>query len=163
LPGESQLADLYPAADLADAYAIGLPATETHDIEALSRAVFGQSPVWVRVLMAIRDAIVAPAGVKTSAQLRGDGQGRLSFFRIHSVSPIEMILGDDDRHLDFRASLLIRRAATGAGHELVATTVVHCHNRLGRLYLTVIAPFHRLIVRTNLDSAARRRWLPQPR
>jgi hypothetical protein len=34
-------------------------------------------------------------------------------------------------------------------------TVVHCHNRLGRTYLAVIAPFHRAIARANLEQAAR--------
>jgi hypothetical protein len=40
----------------------------------------------------------------------------------------------------------------------VATTVVHCHNTLGRVYLAVIAPFHRRIVRSALQRAARRGW-----
>nr|WP_233286857.1 DUF2867 domain-containing protein [Bradyrhizobium oropedii] len=39
--------------------------------------------------------------------------------------------------------------------ELVADTVVHCHNRLGRIYLTTISPFHRMIVRASLEQAAR--------
>ncbi|HEV3177687.1 MAG TPA: DUF2867 domain-containing protein [Stellaceae bacterium] len=34
-------------------------------------------------------------------------------------------------------------------------TVVHCHNRLGRTYLAVIAPFHRAIAQANLERAAR--------
>ena len=41
---------------------------------------------------------------------------------------------------------------------LVATTVVHCHNRLGHAYLTAIRPFHRLVVRSNLRRAAL--WIP---
>jgi hypothetical protein len=31
------------------------------------------------------------------------------------------------------------------------TTAVHCHNLPGRVYLMTIAPFHRLIVRSNLE------------
>jgi Protein of unknown function (DUF2867) len=42
-----------------------------------------------------------------------------------------------------------------AGADLVAGTVVHCHNRLGRIYLTTIAPFHRVIVQASLEQAAR--------
>ena len=34
-------------------------------------------------------------------------------------------------------------------------TVVHCHNRLGRTYLAVIAPFHRTILLANLERAVR--------
>jgi len=38
------------------------------------------------------------------------------------------------------------------------STVVHCHNLLGRTYLRVIAPFHRLVVKASLDRAARVGW-----
>jgi hypothetical protein len=65
-----------------------------------------------------------------------------------------MVVGEDDRHLDFRAAILQRTDAAG-GRELVVVTVVHCHNRLGRTYLAVIAPFHRTILRANLERAVR--------
>jgi hypothetical protein len=41
---------------------------------------------------------------------------------------------------------------------VVLTTVVHCHNLFGRIYLRVISPFHRLVVRSNLARAARKGW-----
>jgi hypothetical protein len=71
------------------------------------------------------------SGVKTSAQLRKrlvrDGGDRIDFFMVLSRAEREIVLGEDDRHLDFRASLLIRRSAEHAHSELIAT-VVHCHN-----------------------------------
>ncbi len=45
--------------------------------------------------------------------------------------------------------------------------MVHCHNLLGRTYLSVIAPFHRRVVKASLDRAARVRLArgacPRPR
>jgi hypothetical protein len=41
---------------------------------------------------------------------------------------------------------------------LTLSTVVHCHNALGRTYIRVIAPFHRLIVKSCLRRAARTGW-----
>jgi Protein of unknown function (DUF2867) len=38
-------------------------------------------------------------------------------------------------------------ASTGARQDVTATTLVRTHNRLGRTYLSIILPFHRLIVR----------------
>ena len=38
------------------------------------------------------------------------------------------------------------------------TTAVHCHNLFGRVYLFVISPFHRLVVRSALARAAARGW-----
>jgi hypothetical protein len=35
---------------------------------------------------------------------------------------------------------------------------VQCHNLLGRVYLLVIAPFHRMVVRSTLHRAARAGW-----
>lgn len=35
---------------------------------------------------------------------------------------------------------------------------VYRHNRFGRLYIVVIAPFHRLVVRSALARAAARGW-----
>ena len=63
-------------------------------------------------------------------------------------------MGEDDRHLDFQVANLLRTGAAGR-RELVVVTVVHCRNRLGRTYLAVIAPFHRTILRANLERAWR--------
>jgi hypothetical protein len=41
-------------------------------------------------------------------------------------------------------------AADGIGQRVTATTVVLMHNWLGRIYLTVIKPFHRMVVRSML-------------
>ncbi|RAX27184.1 DUF2867 domain-containing protein, partial [Enterococcus sp. HPCN18] len=56
----------------------------------------------------------------------------------------------------FKASVLVRALADDARRELVATTVVHCNNRFGHVYLFVIGPFHRLVVRSSLARAARK-------
>ncbi|MFA6113872.1 MAG: DUF2867 domain-containing protein [Sphingomonas sp.] len=158
-PTDSMLATLYPGADLVDAYAVALPADATGDIERLARAVLGQPAGWARTLMRIRDTVMAPLGVKTSAAIaQGQPGERIDFFPVLDRSPRELVLGEDDRHLDFRTSTLVRNAASGEGRELVAITVVHCHNMLGRAYLAVIAPFHRVIVKSYLTRAAQRGW-----
>jgi hypothetical protein len=166
-PPACALAPLYAGADLLDAYAILLPEGASGDIAVLARAVLAEQAGWVKALMRVRDGVMGLFGVKTSkaigraaeakAVITG-GEGHIGFFPVRGRSERELIVGEDDRHLDFRASVLLRATADGAGRELVATTVVHCHNRLGRVYLRVIGPFHRVIVRGNLDRAARRGW-----
>ena len=156
LPTTSALAGTYKGADLADAYAIALPADSSSDIATLAKAALATPAPWVNALMGLRDAIVAPLGVKTSRQLGRRGDGRIGVFPVRSRSDNEIILGEDDTHLDFRASVLRRPAKTGS--ELVVTTVVHCHNMLGRTYLAAITPFHGLVVRSGLSRAARRGW-----
>jgi hypothetical protein len=41
-------------------------------------------------------------------------------------------------------------ASTGPRRQVTATTLVLTHNLLGRTYLAVILPFHRIIVRAML-------------
>jgi hypothetical protein len=163
LPADSGLASWFENADLADAYAIELGADcAERDVQSLAAAMNGNPAPWVRMLLALRDIGVAGLGLKTTAKIRraavNDKAERIDFFRVLSRSRREVIMGEDDRHLDFRASLLVRSRPDGSGRELVATTVVRCHNRLGRAYLALIAPFHRLIVRTNLERASRNGW-----
>lgn len=163
LPPDSSLADWFHGADLADAFAVGVePAAAAKGIDALARAVLTDPAPWFRLLLALRDAIMAAFGVKTSSELRrsagAGGAEHIDFFRVFSRHDRELILGEDDRHLDFRLSVLLRDRLDGAGKEVVATTVVHCHNRLGRIYLAAITPFHRLVVRTNLARASKRGW-----
>lgn len=162
LPAESGIAHLFKAADLADAYAIRLPPGMTRDIDTLTRLVLGNPAPWFRVLMTVRDMAMVPFGVKTSRQIRSEadagGAEHIDFFPIYSRSEREMVVGENDRHLDFKASLLLRPSGSGTHIELVATTVARCHNRLGHAYLALISPFHRLIVRSSLSRAARRGW-----
>lgn len=156
LPTTSALAGSYKGADLADSYAIALPADCTSDIADLAKAALATPAPWVNALMGLRDAIMAPFGVKTSDQLARRGGGRVGIFPVWSRSDDEIILGEDDTHLDFRASVLRRPAKSG--FELVVTTVVHCHNMVGRTYLVAIMPFHVLVVRSALGRADRRGW-----
>jgi hypothetical protein len=45
-------------------------------------------------------------------------------------------------------------AASERGQRVTATTLVLTHNLLGRTYLAIILPFHRLVVRALLRQVA---------
>jgi hypothetical protein len=164
VPGESRVAGMYDAPYLADAYAIRLPEDAITDPELLARFLFAHQPSWVAGLLSVRDALVARFGIKTARQLRTlprpAGDERVNIFRIYERRPHEIILGEDDKHLDFRVSVMreMRALSTGPRPYLIVSTVVHCHNRLGRTYITLIAPFHRLVVEAGLRRAARLGW-----
>lgn len=156
LPTDCGIASLFDKADLADAYAVAISSDDRRDLYALAKAAMGRPRPWAAALMRLRDAIMGVFGVKTSRQIHDAtervGREHIHFFPVLSRSEREIIVGEDDSHLDFRASLMLRQAGDGAGRELVVTTVVHCHNRLGRVYLAAITPFHRLIVRSGLRN-----------
>lgn len=157
-PRASSLSALFASASLTDAYEIDLPPGATRDSRALAEEVLGRPTQWFRVLLAIRDHVMTTLGVKASAKIAAgmpEAGDRIDFFPILSCTSTEIVVGEDDRHLNFRASVLIMQRNDEAD-VLVATTVVHCNNALGRIYLTAILPFHRLIVRSNLTHAAKR-------
>lgn len=134
--------------DSADAYALELPPGAPAPADALTCALLGQGPAWVRRLLRLRDALVRPFGLRTfparplAPVLPLRPGASLGLFRVFSVTPAEVVLGQDDRHLDFRVSV---RVEPGAGRAVV-TTAVRCHNAAGRLYFALIRPFHRRIV-----------------
>ena len=163
LPVESRVCQIYKTTHLADAYAIALPEGTSIDPELLANFIFAQQAPWISGLMKIRDTLVAGLGLKTSGQLlkteRSGKVNRIGIFKIYSCSAREIILGEDDIHLDFRLSVLYqaRLAEAGAPH-LILSTVVHCHNLLGRIYIFLIAPFHRLVIKSTLRRAAHIGW-----
>jgi hypothetical protein len=155
-PPQSRMSDWYRDADLLDAFAMQIPFGAATDVRALGQAVLGRQPPWFKPLLSIRDGVVRHLGVQTSSAIRAtaDGRERIDFFPIISTHDDELILGEDDRHLDVRISLLVEKDVNGS-NRVVVTTAVRCHNRLGRAYLVAIGPFHRLAVKSYLRRAAR--------
>ena len=163
IPAESAIARFYELTNLADAYSVTLPVGSITNQELLARFIFSQQASWIESLMKIRDVLVASFGLKTSAQLtkhNADRQAeRVGIFKIYNTTEREIVLGEDDKHLDFRLSVLCLAPAAHTGERrLVLSTMVHCHNRLGRIYIFLIAPFHRAIVQSYLRRAARAGW-----
>lgn len=163
MPTETAVGHTYELVDLADSYSVQLPSGTSTDPELLARFLFSQQPAWIRGLVKMRDALVAGFGLKTARYLESLGEhdqtNRLEIFKIYSKNSSEIVLGEDDKHLDFRLSFLcVSPVATQEERSLILTTVVHCHNRLGRIYIFLIAPFHRLVVQASLRSAARMGW-----
>lgn len=162
LPPESRIAAVYARVNLADAYAIDLPPGTARDPEVLARFVFSHQPRWISVLMSIRDTLVTAFGLKTAKSLMSavaEGS-RIGIFKVYEANSIEVIMGEDDRHLNFRASALYESPARENNDRarFVLSTVVHCHNRLGRAYIGLIAPFHKLVVQSYLRQAGRIGW-----
>jgi hypothetical protein len=167
LPAQSLVTHAYQTLNLSDAFAIRLPTGASGDPALLARFIFSHQPAWIGQLTNLRDMIVVGLGLKTARQLttlaNDPNQTRLGIFKVYSTTPFEIVVGEDDKHLDFRVSVMCSEdLATENGRRLTISTVVHCHNLLGRVYLFVIAPFHRLVVKASLRRAARVGWPADP-
>lgn len=139
-------------ADFADCFRVEAREPDLDAWTAAQRAL-AVPPVWVRGLLTVRDRIVRPFGIKTAGDIaRGHGE-RCGLFPILTKTPERVILGLDDRHLDFRIVVDAHRMDANWTRVLVATLVKR-HNLLGRAYLFAIMPFHKLIVRALLARIA---------
>ncbi len=138
-----------PGAQFADAFSITTDATTLTAREAAGR-MLGRSPWWVDALMKLRDAIVMPLGLKTAKSVRHDEIEKIGFFPLLNETPERVVAGFNDSHLDFR--VVIDVAPEGSGQRVTATTIVLMHNWIGRTYLSIIKPFHRVVVRSMLKQ-----------
>ncbi|MFF7408472.1 DUF2867 domain-containing protein [Streptomyces lydicus] len=68
----------------------------------------------------------------------------------------EILLGEDARHLDFRASILVADGTVTLG------TVVRLHNTAGRLYFALVRHLHPVMARLMLRRIHRRLALAAP-
>lgn len=144
---------LLAGASFADSFAITVDGLGLDAVDATRRA-FERVPAWVSRLMALRNLMVRPFRLKTGASDVDASRGRIGFFPVLSQSPSEVVLGLDDRHLDFRVSVQVRELGVGR-QEVSASTAVRPHNVFGRAYLFVVKPFHRAIVPAMLAQVLR--------
>jgi Protein of unknown function (DUF2867) len=143
-------AALLAGAQFSDAFSVTVDGAAFPARRAAER-MLGRSPRWIRALMALRDTLVTPFGLKTSPPA-GTHADAIGIFPVLSDTPDRLVAGFNDSHLDFR--VVVDVASSSDGQRVTATTLVLTHNLLGRVYLAIILPFHRIIVRAMLRQVA---------
>lgn len=128
----------------------------------VGKAFFTSSPKWVGSIFKLRNGIASLLGLKVPAKL--DKQAalnnfncepgeQLGLFKVFGKTGEEIILGEDDRHLNFRVSLFLQQDADDAQKKhLTVSTTVTFNNLLGRLYFLPVKPFHTFIVPAMMKS-----------
>jgi hypothetical protein len=158
LPAASQLMSSYGQADFADAFSVDLPEAASHDAESIARHIFDHQPEWIAALLKLRDVLVQPLGMKRAVDLWAAGGERINIFRVFGRYANEIVLGEDDTHLNFRVSVLVQPPSAEHPRRVIVTTLVFYNRLLGRAYIAVIAPFHRMVVRGSLRQAQKIGW-----
>ena len=138
IPDNSQITGGFQYIHFFDSFRITLQTTK--DIDEIQRQLM-KMPGWVDFLMNIRNKIVRIFGLKTE---RNEEQN--TYFKCISRNENEIVMGEDDKHLNFRASILTDRK----NHYIYLTTAVHFNNALGKVYFFFIKPFHKIIMRSLL-------------
>jgi hypothetical protein len=150
VPVDAAMRALLPQARMSDAYRLVVN-DGTLDAATAAYRIFGHIPWWIRAFMALRNQLVVPLGLKTGID---EEVRRIGYFPVISETPERVLLGLDDKHLDFRIVVDVLPLA-GAQRQVTTTTMVRTHNLLGRIYLVIVLPFHRVMVPAMLTQAAR--------
>jgi hypothetical protein len=141
---------LLAGAQFADAFCIEI-SDRNLDARRAAERMMARQPRWAEALLSLRNLLVAPLGLKTSGANPAMPRDMIGIFPVVSATPDRLIAGFNDRHLDFRVVIDV---TTGEVRQVTATTLVKTHNWLGRTYLAIIMPFHRLIVPALLRQVA---------
>jgi hypothetical protein len=124
-------------------------------------AVFAHHPLWMKRVLIMRHRLASLCGLDapSAAQVMNPRFGSRSYavgetigtWPIFALTDSELVAGRDNKHLDFRLSVL--KETIGGMPTVVISTLCTVHNTFGKLYLFVIVPFHKWGVRRLLASA----------
>jgi hypothetical protein len=166
VPSSSALSpDLIGNAYFHDSYRAPLARPELGIVDIFF-ALFGHTPRWMKLLLIVRNAAARLAGLEapTVAEIIkpevrqsyrvGENIGPWPIF---FIGDNEIVAGRDNKHLDFRLSVL--KAIDGDAMSVVVSTICTVHNLFGKIYLFFIIPFHRNGVRSLMTNAVRAKRL----
>ena len=123
-------------------------------------AVFGHTPTWMKLLLIIRNAAARLIGLEAPTvgeimrpkvrETYSVGE-KIGPWPIFFLGENEIVAGRNNKHMDFRLSVL--KAIDGDAMSVVVSTICTVHNVFGKIYLFFIIPFHRNGVRSLMSNA----------
>ena len=131
-----------------DSYSIKTQTNES--IDKITTDIF-QTPKWADMLMGVRNTVVKLVGLKSGGYKKNINisdyypiGSRAVYFTVIDRNENEILMAENDKHLNFRVSVMTNRIENSVIINL--TTLVKYNNFLGRLYFLPVRPFHSIIV-----------------
>jgi hypothetical protein len=128
--------------------------------------IFAHHPLWMKLLLIVRNKVATLTGLDapTASEIlhveikdRYVVGEKIGVWPIFSLSENEVVTGRNNKHMDFRLSVL--KVPDGDGTSVVVSTICTVHNLAGKLYLFLVIPFHRYGVRNLMANALAARRL----
>jgi hypothetical protein len=159
-PSHSQIhADFVCRASLVESYRFELPVADMA-VTDIFLAIFSRKPWWMKAAIILRNIVVKPFGIETPFVADVLSNARRPTYRvgetiwawpIFALTGDELVAGRDNKHLDFRVSVL-KSVEDGVQFATVSTVCV-THNRAGEIYLKTILPIHKRGIRFLMSRA----------
>lgn len=133
------------------------------NIQSIGKLFFTTGPKWIDKLFKFRNMIVKLVGLKTANNIskrqlqlnnfKGEPGEQIGLFKVFQRTDNEIILGEDDKHLNFRVSLFLEQSGIEPYQkQLTISTLVKFNNKFGKIYFIPVKPFHKKIVPTMLKG-----------
>jgi hypothetical protein len=144
-----------------DSISIEIDTNEDYTVDYLATVLFSSLPGWVLGLLKFRNIIVKPFGLKTDGtfsleEIQTDIKYKIGdiavFFKVIKRSEIELVMAENDKHLNFRTSVLIESLSENNKLKVSSLSIVKYNNLFGKIYFLPVKPFHRLIIKTLLKN-----------
>jgi hypothetical protein len=145
--------------DYHDSYRVSLSHRDLGIVDIFFR-IFAHLPFPAKLLLIARNSVASLIGLeapRASEVLHVEIRDRYAVGDKIGVWPIfflgenELVAGRDNKHMDFRLSVL--KVFDGSAASVVVTTVCTVRNRFGKYYLRTIVPFHRQGLQGLLSNA----------
>ncbi|MBN2041808.1 MAG: DUF2867 domain-containing protein [Spirochaetes bacterium] len=153
IPDNSIISKNFNGISYCDSYSIKVQTKES--IDKITTDIF-QTPSWADALMAIRNKAVKLFGLQGGGRKKNTGisdyypvGSKAVYFTVIDRNENEIVTAENDKHLNFRVSVMTVREANNVIIHL--TTLVKFNNIIGRIYFLPVKPFHRLIVASLLQ------------
>jgi uncharacterized protein DUF2867 len=160
IPASSMLdPDFIERSYFRDSYRASLTIAELGIVDVFF-AVFGHKPLAIKLLLIARNAVAGMFGLEVPdiaeimkpevRQLYRVGD-KIGPWPIFYIGDNEIVAGRNNKHIDFRLSVL--KAKDSGASNVVVSTVCTVHNLFGKIYLFFVVPFHRKGVQLLMSNA----------
>jgi hypothetical protein len=146
-------------ADYHDSYSVRLSHLDLDVVDIFYR-IFAHLPFPAKALLIIRNKLASLIGLEapTASEVlhvqiknRDTVGDKIGVWPIFFLGENELVAGRDNKHMDFRLSVL--KVSDGGAINVVVTTVCTVRNRFGKYYLRTVVPFHRRGLQRLLSNA----------
>lgn len=159
VPKDSLLQQYLPV-DYTDAFACNVETEKILSADEIMIDFWTIVPGWVSALFKLRNILVRPFGLERGEKganlfdeikkMIQSGSGSSGMISVAGKTENETAVLLSDKHLDAYMSVYVDK------QTVTASTSVHYHNNLGRIYFFFIKPFHAVVVKAMLKGTLKR-------
>lgn len=136
LPDYSNANNFISKIDFADSYKI--ESLKDEEIKEIYLKLLSNNSTLIKSLMSFRNKIMSLFGFKTEIKYSNNIKdiqvgNKVGFFTIYYIDEHEIIAGEKDT-------------------DLTVTTLVQYNNFFGKVYMTFVKPFHKIVVKNMLKN-----------